>query len=124
MKRCSRASQQHRRQTRRLDRTYNVRTSSSSMRIARDLKRGRLGVRASDRQRALLTAASELEGTTVSDFVLKHATRAAEEVLADRRLFVISAAAWARFDTMLRRQPRTVRGLRELLTTKTLLDQP
>jgi uncharacterized protein (DUF1778 family) len=86
-------------------------------------KSERLGLRASPSQRALLAAASRVEGTTVSDFVLRHATRAAEDVLADRRVFMVSAEVWDRFTAALDRPAAEVRGLDELMNTPTVLDE-
>jgi uncharacterized protein (DUF1778 family) len=86
-------------------------------------KSERLGLRASEAQRALLVAASRAEGTTVSDFVLRHATRAAEDVLADRRVFMVPAEVWDRFSAALDRPAAEMRGLDELMNTPTILDQ-
>lgn len=85
-------------------------------------KTGRLGLRASEEQRALLLAASQAEGTSVSDFVLRHATRAAEEVLADRRAFAVAPDRWTAFVELLDRPDGEVPGLRELLESPTILD--
>lgn len=86
-------------------------------------KSSRLGLRASESQRSLLLAASHAEGTTVSDFVLKHATRAAEEVLADRRVFMLSSDAWGQFTAALKRPDKGVPGLDKLMSTPTVLDE-
>jgi uncharacterized protein (DUF1778 family) len=86
-------------------------------------KSQRLGLRTSEAQRALLVAASQAEGTTVSDFVLRHATRAAEDVLADRRVFVVSSEVWDRFTAALDRPAADVPGLAELMNTPTVLDE-
>jgi uncharacterized protein (DUF1778 family) len=86
-------------------------------------KSERLGLRASESQRALLAAASRVEGTTVSDFVLRHATRAAEDVLADRRVFLASEELWQRFSAALDRPAADVPGLDELMNTPTILDE-
>ncbi|HEX6419406.1 MAG TPA: DUF1778 domain-containing protein [Acidimicrobiales bacterium] len=86
-------------------------------------KSERLGLRTSAAQRALLVAASRAEGTTVSDFVLRHATRAAEDVLADRRVFTVSAEVWDRFAAALDRPAADVPGLTELMNTPTVLDE-
>jgi uncharacterized protein (DUF1778 family) len=86
-------------------------------------KSERLGLRASEWQRAILVAASQVEGTTVSDFVLRHATRAAEDVLADRRVFMTSAEVWDRFAAALDRPPADVEGLDELMNGPTILDE-
>jgi uncharacterized protein (DUF1778 family) len=86
-------------------------------------KSERLGLRASESQRALLVAASQVEGTTVSDFVLRYATRAAEDVLADRRVFMVSGEVWDRFSAALDRPAADVTGLDELMNTPTILDE-
>lgn len=96
---------------------------ASPLREEIDRKSGRLGLRASQSQRSLLLAASQAEGTTVSDFVLRHATRAAEEVLADRRLFMLSSDAWDRFAVTLEQPPKDVPGLDGLMSAPTVLDE-
>jgi uncharacterized protein (DUF1778 family) len=86
-------------------------------------KSGRLGLRTSDRQRSILAAASLAEGTTISEFVLKHATRAAEDVLADRRAFVLAESQWTAFTEVLDRPPRDLPRLRELVEAPTVFDE-
>jgi uncharacterized protein (DUF1778 family) len=86
-------------------------------------KSGRIGVRTSDKQRSLLLAASRAEGTTISEFVLKYATRAAEDVLADRRAFVLAESQWTAFTDVLDRPPRDLPRLRELLEAPTTFDE-
>lgn len=86
-------------------------------------KSERLGLRASEWQRTLLLAASQAEGTTISDFVLRHATRAAEDVLADRRVFMATNEVWDRFAAALDRPARDVPGLKKLMNTPTVLDE-
>ena len=85
-------------------------------------KKGRLGLRISEQQRSILVAASQAEGTTVSEFLLKHATRAAERVLADRRAFLLSEPQWAAFTEALDRPPRDLPKLREVLQAPTAFD--
>lgn len=96
---------------------------ATPMRDTNARKSQRLGLRTSESQRALLVAASQAEGTTVSDFVLRHATRAAEDVLADRRVFMVSGEVWDRFSTALDRSAADVPGLNELMNTPTVLDE-
>ena len=88
-----------------------------------DRKSERLGLRASGWQRTLLVAASQAEGTTVSDFVLRYATRAAEDVLADRRVFMATSDVWDRFAEALDRPAQDVPGLEKLMNTPTVLDE-
>ena len=96
---------------------------AAPMRDDSQRKSERLGLRASESQRALLVAASQVEGTTVSDFVLRYATRAAEDVLADRRVFMVSGEVWDRFSAALDRPAEDVAGLDELMNTPTILDE-
>jgi uncharacterized protein (DUF1778 family) len=85
-------------------------------------KAERLHLRVDAEQKALLEAASQATGASVSTFVLKAATEAAADVLADRRVFVLDQAAWQVFDEALTRPAGDVAGLRELLSGPTALD--
>lgn len=87
-----------------------------------EAKAERLHLRVDAAQKALLEAASQAAGKSVSTFVLKAATEAAADVLADRRVFVLSEDAWQVFDSALERPEQDVAGLRELLTSPTVLD--
>lgn len=86
-------------------------------------KSERLAVRISPEQRSLLAAASRAEDTTITGFVLRAATRAAEDALADRRRFVLAEPEWAAFLTALDRPPRNLPHLRRLLATPSVLDE-
>lgn len=83
----------------------------------------RLGFRVTERERSLLREASRTEGMTVSEFVLRHATRAAEQVLADRRTFSIPPERWDAFVAALDGPPKNVTGLRDLVRETTVLDR-
>lgn len=72
----------------------------------------------------MLEAASSASGSTVSAFVLKAATEAAADILADRRVFVLDEAGWLAFDRALERPAAEVPGLHELLSAPTVLDPP
>ena len=85
-------------------------------------KAERLHLRVDAEQKALLEAASQATGENVSTFVLKAATDAAADVLADRRAFLLDEDAWRVFDEALGRPAQAVAGLRELLTAPTVLD--
>ena len=84
----------------------------------------RIHLRLEPAQKELLEAASAAAGSTLSAFVLKAATDAATDLLADRRVFVLDEAAWRIFDEALERPATEVSGLRELLATPTVLDEP
>jgi uncharacterized protein (DUF1778 family) len=85
-------------------------------------KAERLHLRLDAAQKALLEAASQATGTSVSTFMLRAATEAAAEVLADRRVFVLDQQAWQIFDDALARPASDIAGLRELLSEPTVLD--
>jgi len=85
-------------------------------------KTERIGLRATPAQRSLLEAASEAEGTTVTEFVLEHATRAAENVLADRRVFTLDERRWREFAKQLDRPAQEIPGLRDLMKLPSVLD--
>ena len=93
-----------------------------NVRTAEQEKTARLQLRASELQRSLLAAASQAEGTTVTEFVLRHATRAAENVLANRRLFLLSDERWDAFNALLDRPEQDLPRLRKLLEYPTVLD--
>ncbi len=86
-------------------------------------KSERLAVRISSEQRSLLSEASRAEEKTITEFVLGAATRAAEDVLADRRRFVLAEPDWAAFLAVLDRSPRDLPRLRRLLATPSVLDE-
>jgi uncharacterized protein (DUF1778 family) len=85
-------------------------------------KAERLHLRVDAEQKALLEAASEAAGASVSTFVLKAATDAAADVLADRRAFLLDEDAWRVFDEALERPAQEVAGLRDLLAGPTVLN--
>lgn len=87
------------------------------------MKAERLHLRVEPEQKTLLEAASRAAGDTVSGFVLRAATEAAADILADRRVFVLDENAWQVFDQALARSEADVPGLRELLSSPTVLDQ-
>jgi len=86
-------------------------------------KSQRLAVRVSPEQRSLLVEASRTQEKTVTEFVLSAATQAAEDILADRRRFVLDEADWAAFVEALDRAPREMPRLRTLLTAPSVLDE-
>lgn len=86
-------------------------------------KSERLSLRANAWQRTLLREASRIEGTSVSDFVLRSATRAAEDVLADRRVFALPEDRWEAFVDVLERPARELPRLRKLFEESTVLDE-
>jgi uncharacterized protein (DUF1778 family) len=86
-------------------------------------KSERIALRVTSAQRVLLDEACRTEETTLSEFVLHAATRRAEDVLADRRRFVLSAEAWKSFVELLDRPAIEKPRLRRLMSTPSILEQ-
>lgn len=86
-------------------------------------KSERIALRVSADQRVLLDEASRAEETTLSEFVLRAATRRAEDVLADRRRFVVSEADWNAFVAVLDQPARDLPRLRRLMNTPSILER-
>jgi uncharacterized protein (DUF1778 family) len=70
---------------------------------AKPLKDDRLNLRVSRRQRELITEAAEVAHKDLSSFVLDAALVRAEEVIMDRRLYMLSDEQWERFEQVLER---------------------
>jgi uncharacterized protein (DUF1778 family) len=60
-------------------------------------RRGRINMRVSERQERVLRAAAELNGETLTGFMLAVATERAEEVLARAQRIDLGAEAFKRF---------------------------
>lgn len=95
---------------------------SATARSRGSAKAERLAVRVSASQKALLDRASRATDSTLSDFVLSAATEAAEDVLADRRRFVMPRSEWDAFVRLLDAPPRSLPRLRRLLESPSVLD--
>lgn len=77
-----------------------------------------INIRAKRSQRDLIDQAAELLGKTRSDFMLETACREAEDVLLDRRVFVLDAEAFEKFQALLDAPPSENPKLRKLMETK------
>ena len=87
-------------------------------------KRGEnINLRASHRQKALIDRAAEALGRSRSDFMLDAACKRAEEVLLDRRYFVLPDGEFKRFSRLLDSPPASNPNLRRLLRTKAPWDK-
>jgi uncharacterized protein (DUF1778 family) len=80
-------------------------------------------MRVSATQKTLLDEASRASDITLSEFVLNAATRAAEDVLADRRRFVLPPKQWEAFVRVLDAPPQSLPRLRHLLSSPSVLDE-
>jgi uncharacterized protein (DUF1778 family) len=90
-------------------------------------KESRLNIRASARQKSVLKKAARIQQTTMSDFILQNAVKAAQEVIAKKELpdqthFVLQKKEWDAFCAALDRPPKAIPALRKLLTEPSILD--
>lgn len=76
----------------------------------------RLNLRATARQNALIRLAAQTSSKTVSEFILDSASNAAEQVLADRRWFMLDESSWVAFQDLLERPAVIKPRLAELLS--------
>lgn len=79
-------------------------------------REARLNLRATARQNTLIRLAAQAVSKTVTDFILDSASNAAEQVLADRRWFMLDESAWAAFQDLLERPAVIKPRLAELLS--------
>jgi len=91
----------------------------SDTRLSRD---ARLNIRTTAKQDTLIRLAAQTTNKTVTDFVLDSASNAAEQILADRRWFILDDSAWAAFVDILERPPVVKPKLRSLLAEPTVFD--
>jgi uncharacterized protein (DUF1778 family) len=82
-----------------------------------------INIRALSHQRDLIDRAAKATGRNRSDFMLEAACRQAEEVLLDRRMFLLDDAAYSKFTNLLDRAPKNNPKLRALLSKKAPWDK-
>ncbi len=81
-------------------------------------KSARIDLRLTPAAKHLLEQAAAARHKTVSEFVLDHAVTAAEETLADRRHWILTAEQWAEFNRLLDAPPQDLPGLKALAARK------
>jgi uncharacterized protein (DUF1778 family) len=86
-----------------------IRSEKLDLRLTRDAKR-------------TLRAAATVSHRSVSQFVLESALSRANEMLADRRVFSLSAADWKAFITALDAAPRPLPRMERLLRESGFFD--
>jgi len=78
-------------------------------------KSARVDIRLSAVAKNLLEQAAAARHKSVSEFLLEHGLAAAEETLADRRLFILNDTQWLEFNRQLDASPIDNPRLRSLL---------
>ena len=85
-------------------------------------KNERIDVRTSSSVKMLLQEAARVSHKNVSEFLLDAGITAANQALADRRLFALDDTQWAAFEQALDRPVQDKPRLKELLSTPGLLE--
>jgi uncharacterized protein (DUF1778 family) len=85
-------------------------------------KDSRIAVRLTSEQDALIRRAAEAAGTDLTNFTVTAALAHANDVLADRRLFVIDDTAWKEFLSALDRPAASKPRLAKLFAEASIFD--
>jgi uncharacterized protein (DUF1778 family) len=89
---------------------------------ARAARKEKLDLRLSSSDKRTLEAAASVSSRSVSDFVRESALSRADEMLADRRTFVLNKAKWAEFQAALDAPTRSLPRMQRLLTEPGFFD--
>jgi uncharacterized protein (DUF1778 family) len=90
--------------------------------LARSVRSKKLDLRLSSADKRRLEAAASASSRSLSDFVRDSALSRADEMLADRRTFILSKAKWAEFQAALDAPTRTLPRMQRLLTEPGFFD--
>lgn len=80
-------------------------------------KTQRVDLRISPAAKQLIQAAAQAQDKSVSEFLLDSSLTSAVEALAERRLFILDEARWAKFQAALDAPPRKRPRLTRLMKT-------
>jgi uncharacterized protein (DUF1778 family) len=97
-------------------------TQSALVRRSTERRTEKLDVRVSASVKAKLQAAASSSQRSLSEFVLESALSRADEVLADRRTFDLSAEAWTAFVNALDAPAKVLPRMRQLLQEQSVFD--
>jgi uncharacterized protein (DUF1778 family) len=89
---------------------------------ARAVRREKLDLRLSSSDKRTLEAAASVSSRSVSEFVRESALSRADEMLADRRAFVLSKAKWTEFQAALDAPTRPLPRMQRLLAETGFFD--
>jgi uncharacterized protein (DUF1778 family) len=94
--------------------TIAAKTSPSRRRTSA-VRSGRLGLRTTPVQAALIQRAAEVARKSVTEFVLTSVCEKAEQTLLDQRLFMVDENTWRAFQDVLERPAQVKMGLQTLI---------
>jgi uncharacterized protein (DUF1778 family) len=85
-------------------------------------RRERIDIRANAWAKRILQEAARASHKNLSDYLLENGLAAAEQTLADRRLFALDDQQWKKFQAVLNRPVKRKPRLAKLLTSKSVFD--
>ena len=85
-------------------------------------KKSRIDFRLSEAQKSTIETAAKILGRTTTDFSLEILLEHAQEVINRERQLQIDAAAFDAFIDVMNKPAKTVDGLRQLITRKSVFD--
>jgi uncharacterized protein (DUF1778 family) len=85
-------------------------------------KTSRLGFRASESQANIIRMASDISHKSLTDFIMDSAYQAAEKVILDQRLFMVSEDVFNKFSEILDRPEKENEGLKDLFSSSSPWD--
>ena len=94
----------------------------STVKVRRSKTR-RFNLRATNSQVKLIRVVAELEGRSVTDFILESACKEAEQALAGQQHFVLSEIQWKAFTKALDRPAQVKPKLRDLFSEPSILER-
>ncbi|MDD5263072.1 MAG: DUF1778 domain-containing protein [Methylacidiphilales bacterium] len=92
------------------------------MPVAVRQKTERIDIRANASVKHILQEAARASHKNLSDYLIENGLAAAEQALADRRLFTLDSQQWKKFQSILDRPVKCKPRLKELLTSKGVFD--
>jgi len=89
--------------------------ANPSRKRASAVRSGRLGLRTTPAQAALIQRAAAATRKSVTEFVLSSVCEKAEQTLLDQRLFMVDEQTWLAFQDALERPTQAKKGLQSLI---------
>lgn len=85
-------------------------------------KTSRLGFRASESQAKVIRMASDISHKSLTEFITDSAYQAAEKIILDQRLFMVSGDIFNQFSEILDRPEQDNEGLKDLFSSSSPWD--
>jgi uncharacterized protein (DUF1778 family) len=89
--------------------------ANPSRKRAAAVRSGRLGLRTTSAQAALIQRAAEATRKSVTEFVLSSVCEKAEQILLDQRFFMVDEQTWLAFQDALEGPAQAKKGLQSLI---------